>query len=59
MGDKTSKAGKANAAAEDDDIVRLHSFSVALQRGNGTDGVFFYDFDRALPARSISCRARH
>jgi acyl-CoA reductase-like NAD-dependent aldehyde dehydrogenase len=32
MGDKTSKAGKANAAAEDDDIVRLHSFSVALKK---------------------------
>ena len=39
--DKTSKAGKANAAAEDDDIVRLYSFSMASQTGNATDeGVF-------------------
>jgi hypothetical protein len=35
--DKTSKAGKANAAAEGDDIVRPHPFSVALKKGNGTD----------------------
>ena len=42
MADKMPKVGKVNAATEDDDIVRLHSFSVALKKGNGTDeGVFF------------------
>jgi len=41
--DKTPKMGKANDAAEDDDIVRPYSFSVALQQGNRTDGgVFFF-----------------
>jgi hypothetical protein len=56
--DKTPKAGKANAAAEDDDIVRLRSFSATLRMGLMRVS-FSYDFDRALPASSISCRARH
>ena len=37
--DKTPKTGKANAAAEDDDIVRPFSFSVALW---AHDGALFF-----------------
>ena len=57
--DRTSKTNKGNAASEEDEIVRLSSFSAALSKWID-DGIFFLnDFDRALPARSISCRARH
>lgn len=55
--DKTRTTGEANAVAENGEIVRLYSFSVALQKGKRVDdGVFLYNFYRAFPA---TCRARH
>jgi hypothetical protein len=53
---KMPTTGKANAAAENGENVR----SLALQKGKRTDNdVIFYNFDRALPAETISCRGRH
>jgi len=55
---KRPETGKANDAAEDDDIVRLYSFPVALQQGNGTDdGVVFFNLIGHCQQRVFRARA--
>jgi hypothetical protein len=49
-------ADKAHAATENGEIVHLYAF---WRYKGANDGVFLCDFYRALPARSISCQARH